>query len=482
MVKNNRKGFMMAELIVVSAIVLTVLSVLYISYSKIYTVYSARISYYDTVTLYKLGYYRDILIENKKLTPSLANAKNNGITTIYDTDDASSSIFTLTASEQTGTNNAKYKDKVFLIYTHRNNVSANALNGKSVNKTFKDYVKYLSTSVTINSSEYLMIMERCMVGDKDKCKYAYLEIFDGTEPEHETVNPGSGSIPIGTPCESITADILNYTGSYEIDGNSINFLTSGTLTLKCDLTADVFLVGGGGGGGSNGGSGGHGGATTTQTGMTIAGGNYTITIGDGGNAASNGGATSAFNLSAAGGEAGTSSNSTTSSETSKGGRYLTTTGNAAYAGGNGVLAFNSGTNRYAAGGGGGMRVNADGNSYSWGKGEEYNCYGQCFRNWSNITYGAGGTNGGGTGGVTRFWGNDSSQHYDIEHANGTDATFYGGGGGGAGLACTASSTTTCKCGGGRTAGDSGSACPNAVNTYGIGGKGYKGIVIVRALS
>ena len=63
----NNKGFMMAEVVVVSAIVMLTIVGLYQSYNKIYSAYNTRIDYYDSTTLYRLGYYRDILIENDKL-------------------------------------------------------------------------------------------------------------------------------------------------------------------------------------------------------------------------------------------------------------------------------------------------------------------------------------------------------------------------------------------------------------------------------
>ena len=55
----NNKGFMMAELVVVSAIVLVALSGLYVSYNKIFSIYNKRINYYDVATLYELGNIRD---------------------------------------------------------------------------------------------------------------------------------------------------------------------------------------------------------------------------------------------------------------------------------------------------------------------------------------------------------------------------------------------------------------------------------------
>jgi len=57
----NNKGFMMAEVVVVSAIILVFMAGMYVSYNKLFTIYNQRVNYYDVTTLYKLGYYRDKL-------------------------------------------------------------------------------------------------------------------------------------------------------------------------------------------------------------------------------------------------------------------------------------------------------------------------------------------------------------------------------------------------------------------------------------
>ena len=72
MIKDN-KGFMMAEVVVVSSIVLIFLTTIFTSYNKLYAAYVNRINYYDVVTLYRLGYYRDILIENDKINDEIKN-------------------------------------------------------------------------------------------------------------------------------------------------------------------------------------------------------------------------------------------------------------------------------------------------------------------------------------------------------------------------------------------------------------------------
>lgn len=149
----NNKGFMMAEVVVVSAIVLVFLAGLYASYNKIYSIYSSRVDYYDVTTLYKLGYYRDVLIEDdvKDLNKYIEEYRDPVKLTGLDSGDV-----------------------VYLL--KKGALDVNVVSDEK--KTFQDYVNFLSDSVTFNSN-YMMIMESCST--TDKCKYAYLEVYDGTE-------------------------------------------------------------------------------------------------------------------------------------------------------------------------------------------------------------------------------------------------------------------------------------------------------------
>jgi len=153
---------MMAEVIVVSAIVLVFLTGLYLSYNKLFSIYSTRINYYDSTTLYRLAYYRDIMIRENIFNNSLSSAKSTPVNIF---NNGGNSIPKLNSG-----------DSVFLIYNHKEKIESSVLS--SVNLTFKDYIDYLSTSIEFKTN-YIMVMERCI--DTDNCKYAYLEVYDGYE-------------------------------------------------------------------------------------------------------------------------------------------------------------------------------------------------------------------------------------------------------------------------------------------------------------
>ena len=144
LMKLNKKGFMMAEVIVVSSIVLITLTSLYISYNKIYSTYKKRINYYDVSIIYDLDKIRrnvviDAPTNNTKIENDVISESN---TTVY--------AIPLTDNKITDTNLSQE------------------------NTTFNEYLEYLKNSITVNNCNYILVMEKCDE-DKKECKYGYLE-------------------------------------------------------------------------------------------------------------------------------------------------------------------------------------------------------------------------------------------------------------------------------------------------------------------
>ena len=163
---KNNKGFMMAEVVVVSSIVMVIMATMFISYNKLLSAYKTRLTYYDTNTLMALGYYRDLLIENGKLNTIISS----NFTTIN-----------LNTSGYLGTvkANANYNDRVYMVKNNMTNITSNALDsqGSAISNTFKDYIKYLSSSTSMDSL-CVMVMERCKNDNNNDCTYAYLKVYD----------------------------------------------------------------------------------------------------------------------------------------------------------------------------------------------------------------------------------------------------------------------------------------------------------------
>lgn len=141
--KLNKKGFMMAEVIVVSSIVLITLTSLYMSYNKIYSTYKKRINYYDVSIIYDLDQIRrnEVIATPTNNTKIIKDAESN--TTVY--------AIPLTDNKITDTNNLSQE-----------------------NTTFKEYLEYLKNSITVDNCNYILVMEKCDKAKKE-CKYGYLE-------------------------------------------------------------------------------------------------------------------------------------------------------------------------------------------------------------------------------------------------------------------------------------------------------------------
>lgn len=142
--KLNKKGFMMAEVIVVSSIVLITLTSLYISYNKIYSTYKKRINYYDVSIIYDL----DKIRRNTAIDASTNNTKidSESNTTVY---------------------------AIPLPITD-NKITDLSQENTTFNTTFNEYLEYLKNSITVNNCNYILVMEKCDEAKKE-CKYGYLE-------------------------------------------------------------------------------------------------------------------------------------------------------------------------------------------------------------------------------------------------------------------------------------------------------------------
>lgn len=155
----NKKGFMMAEVIVVSAVIIVTLVGLYTSYNKIFSLYNQRVDYYDVNTLYELSYIRENKLYGSKNLETPYVISNSEFT--YDT----SSIRKL-------------------YYIDKNTI--NLVNTTGINSTFKEYIDYLESSLDFESSlkagdienpwHDLLIYEKCADTNGNDCTYAYLEV------------------------------------------------------------------------------------------------------------------------------------------------------------------------------------------------------------------------------------------------------------------------------------------------------------------
>lgn len=171
MMKIGNRGFMLAEVVVVSVVIATVLVTLFAGLNNVSSSYETRNKYYDVDSLYVAMEINDILVREEK------------INTI------SKSDITLLSGGDIDRFKAFYKNKVgyninsyFIPYksTSDNTYSLergfNTLKNRTINSTFKEYIDYLSGNIDLDANfDYIIVVERENVSDKDDCYYYALK-------------------------------------------------------------------------------------------------------------------------------------------------------------------------------------------------------------------------------------------------------------------------------------------------------------------
>lgn len=198
--KLNRKGFMMAEVVVVSAVIVTVLVTLFTGINKVSTAYEKRNKYYDitssqfaieannileeeglklnnTQTGPNLGSIEigdeniGLCHENKIVKLSYIGSTNSGLRSNFD------DLFGKYQDTYTGYF-IPYKKEVFeegKVYKYDGNTNSDSFTEVvNINNTFKDYLSYQSTHYDFNLDfRYVIVVERC---NTEECYYFGLRV------------------------------------------------------------------------------------------------------------------------------------------------------------------------------------------------------------------------------------------------------------------------------------------------------------------
>jgi len=93
MKKINNKGFMLAEVVIVSAVMVTTLVGLYTGFSNTYKAYEVKMNYYDVDVIYALKNLENILIDNMLLNNYISNINASGYYKIEQGSDSNSLIY-----------------------------------------------------------------------------------------------------------------------------------------------------------------------------------------------------------------------------------------------------------------------------------------------------------------------------------------------------------------------------------------------------
>ena len=66
-IKNNNKGFMLVEVIIVTVVIATIMTSLYVAFSRVYKVYDMKSKYSNIDGIYSLNIIKNYYIENIKI-------------------------------------------------------------------------------------------------------------------------------------------------------------------------------------------------------------------------------------------------------------------------------------------------------------------------------------------------------------------------------------------------------------------------------
>ena len=159
--KFGRKGFMMAEVVVVSVVIAVVLITLFTGLNRVSSAYEKRDRYYDIDALYLAMMANDALIENG----SINNLINDGTSTIIEANDDVNLLL-----------NTYNNDDVNLYFSLYEKGKIDELKDLSTTKeTTKEFIDYLGTKFDFNDDyNYVIISELCK--NVDDCYYYALKV------------------------------------------------------------------------------------------------------------------------------------------------------------------------------------------------------------------------------------------------------------------------------------------------------------------
>jgi len=150
--KKNNKGFMLAEVVVVSAVVIVTMVSLYTSFNRVYKNYNERSKYYSVDCLYAGATIENLLIDEFKLTKVLNEYNNLNIKDYCNNIGGAFNDYCL------GVYNRYNIKNMFLIKGNETIVN-NLINNNSDNIALQRYLNVFIKGITDNEDYYLIIQD-----------------------------------------------------------------------------------------------------------------------------------------------------------------------------------------------------------------------------------------------------------------------------------------------------------------------------------
>ena len=176
--KLGRKGFMLAEVVVVAVVIATVLVTLFTGLNNVSSAYETRNRYYDVDSLYVAMEINDILLRTiGTLSDHIINFSGRVYGNISQDLDIDIQDFGMFYRDKTGDTVVSYispyvSDKILSLSNFNNDVFED-----ETSATFNDYIEYLSGNLDFEADyDYIIIVERRENGNIDDCYYYALKL------------------------------------------------------------------------------------------------------------------------------------------------------------------------------------------------------------------------------------------------------------------------------------------------------------------
>ena len=167
MIKNN-KGFMLAEVVIVSAVLITTLVSLYAGFAKVYKAYEERSSFFDTDSIYALKSIEDTLID-EGLFNNIINEINTSNYVSYLAENLTDdSYINSYLKELLGNYNIEY----FYIAKYDSASLTTIMESDTDNIVFNDFLTYLQKNLNFDDNYNYIFLSKTKDG-----RFAYLSVL-----------------------------------------------------------------------------------------------------------------------------------------------------------------------------------------------------------------------------------------------------------------------------------------------------------------
>lgn len=171
MIKLNCKGFMMAEVIIVSTVILGTLVGLYTIFNKMYIVYTERSYYYNVDAVYAGESIYKYLVSDNKFVEIIKDGGIKELITV-EKDENENDTYSCENIEEDICDGLidTYNIKNATIFPYNvNAVNKDNSNVSGFDVRFKDYLDYLNTSLNFKEKDEI---------DEEKQKFNYIIIVE----------------------------------------------------------------------------------------------------------------------------------------------------------------------------------------------------------------------------------------------------------------------------------------------------------------